>query len=165
MDTKCIMQRLRLIYEIDYFQFDNLNNSRWFKRKVRIPPSSKIDVLVDRIVYILRQLELIRSIKNLNRLTYNILPVEIRHLAKNMSENQVWKAKEVASEAFALMLEDGLTQSNIDNLDEHLNKYLPDNLSNDQRELISLIIKKIAKANVIIDEDQIKKLRKREKNC
>ncbi|MEW5819840.1 MAG: HDIG domain-containing metalloprotein, partial [Cyanobacteriota bacterium] len=142
------------------FQSSRINNTRIFNKAVKHPSTLDIDNYVNRTAYLLRQLEVIRSIKNLNRLAYDILPPDIRLIAKQMNEDLLWKTKEIALDTFRKLLDDGITDIEVENIQDHLDKYLSDDISEDQRNLIYLLISKIAEPNVIIDQKQVEELKK-----
>lgn len=137
-----------------------IDNEKWLKTDVYIPEVGLVTTYLGRTVFILRRLELIRSVKTLNRLAYMVLPEPIRDDAKLIKEDKLWEAKEVAVNTLTQMFEEGLTQVEIDNSDEEIQKYLPGNLNVSQKNLIYFLLKRSLKPNVYIDQKQLEVLKK-----
>lgn len=136
------------------------NNLDVFSRPLEKPSQENVLSVIDRVAHILRELELIKSIKRLNRLAFNVLPSDMRQLTVELSEDDWWKIKEITNNAFEQLLNEGITKVELPDLDENIQKYLPDNLTDNQKKLIYMMITRVAVPNVIIDEKKLEELQK-----
>lgn len=137
-----------------------VDNNKWLKTEVIKPDIAQVNIYLSRTIYILRRLELIRSLKKLYRLAYMVLPDPIREDARKITENQLWDSKEIAVNTLTQLFDEGLTQVEIDNIDEQINKYLPGNLTLEQKNIIYYLLKSSLKPNVYIDHNQMAELKK-----
>ena len=139
---------------------ENVDNSSWLNAVVEKPTLNEVNSYIDRIAFVFRGLEILRSMKTLNDLAFNILPGDIKKITKDMTEDKWWETKQIAENTFEQLLNDGVAEVDLDNIEQMLVKYEPDNLTQSQKDLIYLLIKKVVKPNVIIDKEQMKDLKK-----
>jgi hypothetical protein len=157
-------EETRIKREIEQIYLENLNtnltNKNIFSSQIIKPNSAQVQSAIDIQAYIFKQLEKIQSIKRLNKLVYTILPEDIREPVSSISEEEWYVAKKITINTFDQMLEQGISQLDMANLDDIIQKYVPDSLIQEQKELVFLLINKVATPNVIIDKAEFEKLRK-----
>lgn len=137
----------------------NISNSKWLRKKVYRVDPDKSTIYLERIVYFLRLLEVLRSMKKLNTLVYKVLPSDIQQPARVLTEEQIWEAKELALNTQEQLLTEGISKEEIDFLPKTIKRYMPDNLLDEQQVLILNTISRVTKPNVVIDKSRLEELK------
>lgn len=142
------------------YLYTGINNSRWLKTTVIKLNNDKTITTIDLTAYIFNELESLRRIKRLNKLVYNTLPPELQEPLHKLPSEQWWAVKEIINNSFKQLLNEGISRVDLSNMQTNLEKYIPDNLSNNEKRIIFLVVNKIARPNVIIDQQEFEKLQK-----
>lgn len=113
---------------------------------------------VDTFALILSDLERYKNINRLYLLAYSTLPDNIRTPLKNISQDQWTRLKDIILNCFEQMVNKGLSTEEIKNLNSIIHMYTPDNLDDNENNLIYSVINTVARPNIIIDQDELSKL-------
>jgi putative nucleotidyltransferase with HDIG domain len=138
----------------------NISNKSLFDEAIIRPVINERQIIQDTFAYIYRELEKIQGVKRLNKLVYNILPENIRANVSKLTIPEWLETKSLTLNTFQEILDDGITRMDMDNLENKIDTYLPDNLKQEQRELVYDLITSIARPNVIINQEEFLALQK-----
>lgn len=121
--------------------------------------TSKINSVITANAYIFYSLESIRNKRRINSLILNNLPAKMNALIPDISEQKLHRIDEFTTNVFTELLNKGISETDLKNLDTITDKYLTNEFLPQEKELIHLIIKQVARANMVYDQKEMEKLK------